>query len=200
MSKTQGVPKKWTPTLLESLKPRAAAYSDPAQQGLLLLVRPHSRSWVLRYQFRKVEKRIVLGHFPETKLHAARAEASRLLGLLREQGIDPETARPSRRAPAVAAGPSDSKHSVDFLVSEFIERKLRKERKRPEYAERILQRDVLSQWSGRDARTVTAREVVELLDRVVDRGSRIMANRVTAILGQMFVFGITRAIVDATPV
>ena len=59
---------------------------------------------------------------------------------------------------------------------------------------------MLSQWSGRDARTITAREVVELLDRVVDRGSRVMANRVTAILGQMFVFGITRAIVDATPV
>jgi hypothetical protein len=132
MSKSQGVARKWTPTYLESLKPRPAAYSDPAQQGLLLLVRPHSRSWVLRYQFRKVEKRIVLGHFPETKLHVARAEASRLLALLREQGIDPETARPSRLAPTVAAGVlADNKHSVDFLVSEFVERKLRKERKRP---------------------------------------------------------------------
>jgi integrase len=201
MSKSQGVPKKWTPTYLESLKPRSSTYSDPAQQGLLLLVRPQSRSWVLRYQIRKVEKRIVLGHFPETKLHVARAEASRLLALLREQGIDPEAARPSRRAPSPApAGTADTKHSVDFLVAEFIERKLRKERKRPEWAERILQRDVLSQWSGRDARTITAREVVELLDRVVDRGSKVMANRVTAIIGQMFVFGITRAIVTATPV
>jgi hypothetical protein len=68
------------------------------------------------------------------------------------------------------------------LISEFSERHLRKTRKRPEYAERILQRDVLAEWKGRDARTIEPYEVIELLDKIVDLGSRVMANRVAAIL------------------
>jgi hypothetical protein len=36
---------------------------------------------------------------------------------------------------------------------------------------------VLPQWSDRDARTITSREVIELLDKIVDRGSPVMANR-----------------------
>jgi hypothetical protein len=59
---------------------------------------------------------------------------------------------------------------------------------------------VLSAWKGRDARTIEAHEVIELLDGIVERGSNVMANRVAGILGQMFKFGIHRRIVDASPV
>jgi hypothetical protein len=69
-------------------------------------------------------------------------------------------------------------------------------RRRPEYVERILNQDVLPEWKGRDARTITPREVVELLDCILARGSRVMANRTAALLGQLFKFGIHRAIVD----
>ena len=50
-------------------------------------------------------------------------------------------------------------------------------RKRPEYVKRVLDVDVLPIWKGRDARTIKPREVVELLDGIVQRGSRVMANR-----------------------
>jgi integrase len=59
---------------------------------------------------------------------------------------------------------------------------------------------VLSTWKGRDARTITPGEVIELLDGIVDRGSRVMANRTAALLSQMFRFGIHRRIVASTPV
>jgi integrase len=42
--------------------------------------------------------------------------------------------------------------------------------------------------------------VVELLDKIVSRGSRVMANRTAGLLGQLFKFGIHRAIVDDSPV
>jgi hypothetical protein len=35
----------------------------------------------------------------------------------------------------------------------------------------VLNADVLPRWSDRDARTISSREVVELLDKIVDRGS-----------------------------
>jgi integrase len=77
---------------------------------------------------------------------------------------------------------------------------VRPSRKRPEYVERALKRDVLSVWRGRDARTIAEREVIELLDGIVERGSRVMANHVARMVGQMFKFGIHRAIVERSPV
>lgn len=93
-------------------------------------------------------------------------------------------------------------HSVKFLAHEFHYRHLIRERKRkrPGYAKRILNRDVLPFWANRDARTITPREVIKVLDRVVDRGSPVMANRVADVVGQMFKYGIHQAIVDDSPV
>ena len=59
---------------------------------------------------------------------------------------------------------------------------------------------VLPIWKGRDARTIKPREVVELLDGIVQRGSRVMANRVAGVLSQMFRFGVHRDLVEASPV
>jgi integrase len=97
--------------------------------------------------------------------------------------------------------PKDA-HSVLFLAHEFYHRHVVKERKRrrPAYVKRVLNADVLPQWSDRDARTITSREVIELLDKIVDRGSPVMANRTANILSQMFMYGIHRATVPDSPV
>jgi hypothetical protein len=97
--------------------------------------------------------------------------------------------------------PKDA-HSVLFLAHEFYHRHVVKERKRrrPAYVKRVLNADVLPQWSDRDARTITSREVIELLDKFVDRGSPVMANRTANILGPMFMYGIHRATVPDSPV
>jgi integrase len=64
----------------------------------------------------------------------------------------------------------------------------------------MLARDILPEWRGRDARTITPREVIELLDGIVARGSRVMANRTAGLLAQLFKFGIHRAVVENSPV
>lgn len=205
-----GHAQRWTATRVAALPPRSAPYTDPGQVGLQLLVRTKkggqtSRTWLLRFKWRDEESRIVLGHFPETSLEEARAEARRYRELA-AKGIDPRRARPRRR-PALSPLPtssavadSDVRHSIDFLASEFLERHVRPYRKRPEYVERILAREVLPRWKGRDARTIEPHEVIELLDGIVDRGSRVMANRTAAVLSQMFRFGIHRRIVPTSPV
>jgi hypothetical protein len=49
---------------------------------------------------------------------------------------------------------------------------------------------------GRDARTITSVELVEVLDKVVDRGSKGMANRLASALSQLFRWRIHRRIVE----
>jgi integrase len=126
-------------------------------------------------------------------------EAAR--ALLRRD-IDPRRAgltlvtrvKPDKSSPS---GPSA--HSVGHLAQEFMDRHVKRQRRRPEYVQRILDAEVLPRWANRDARTIKPREVIELLDEIADRAP-VMANRVAGVLSQLFRFGIHRAIVETSPV
>ena len=183
----------------------AGTYTDPACVGLQLRVTQKAagltRSWLLRFKFRGEESRILLGHFPALSL----ADARRAAMELREraaQGIDPR--RATARRVAIRATPAPSTvadpYTVAGLASTFMELHVRPHRKKPEYVEQILSRDVLPHWGERDARTIEPPEVVALLDGIVARGSPVQANRVAGVLGQLFRFGIHRRIVTSSPV
>lgn len=185
-------------------------HTDPSTQGLQFRVRKKaggtSRTWLFRYTWAASDKpwvRMTIGHYPGMDLVDARETAQALRRRI-DDGIDPRRARPKRDPKAaplpLSAAVVGDKHSIEFLVSEFVERYLNAKRKRPEYAVRILNADVLPQWRGRDARTIEPHEVIELLDRIVDRGAPVMANRVAAIVTQLFKFGIHRRIVTSSPV
>jgi len=183
-------------------------YKDPGQKSLYLLVRGRvdgrlTKTWLHRIKLMGADTFLQLGHFPETSLEVARDEIRRQRELL-SKGIDPRRAAPRRqpvRAPqTLSATTANDQHSVEFLVSEFTERYLRRERKRPQYAESILHRDVLRTWAGRDARTIEPHDVIALTDAIVERGAPVMANRTAALLDQLFLFGVQRQIVKASPV
>jgi integrase len=196
--------KRLTRSRVEALKPRDKEYEvgDPACPGLQLRVgRSGTKSWHWRFTWHGKRERIVLGTYPATNLAEAHQRAEEARALLR-RGIDPRRAglttasrvRPETSAPDAAPG-----HSVAHLACEYMERHVKKRRRRPQYVQRSLDADVLPRWGNRDARTIKPREVIELLDEIADR-SPVMANRVAGILSQMFRFGIHRAIVETTPV
>lgn len=195
-----------TSTKIEAAKPKAARYelNDPAVPGLQLRVEPSGRkSWLLRYYWQGRRVRLALGRWPQwtqAKAHEAAGEARRQI----ESGIDPRRARPQRRTrlppPPSSCAITYGPHSIEFLAGEFMERFIQPNRKRPEYAQRIIDVDVLPHWKGRDARTIKPREIIERLDEIVARGSPVQANRTAAILSQLFRYGVHRAIVDASPV
>ena len=183
-------------------------YTDPGVTGLQLRVREvtggHTRAWLFRYKWRGKGVRLAIGSLPATSYATARRQVMEYRDLI-DRGIDPRGAArrrirktPDAPSPGVIAG--NHPHSVEFLATEFMERHVKPRRRRPEYAQRLLDRDVLTAWKGRDARTITPAEVIALLDGIVDRGSRVMANRVAGLLGQLFRFGIHRAIVSSSPV
>lgn len=59
--------------------------------------------------------------------------------------------------------------------------------------------EVLSQWGGRTVHEITRRDVHDLLDRIVSRGSPVTANRVLAAIRKMFAWAASRDIVAASP-
>jgi integrase len=68
----------------------------------------------------------------------------------------------------------------------YLERHARPKKRSWREDERILARDVLPRWSGRRARSITARDVRRLLDAIVDRGAPIQANRTLAVVRRVF--------------
>ncbi len=65
--------------------------------------------------------------------------------------------------------------------------------------ERLLRREILPRWRNRKARDIKRRDVLELLDTIVERGAPIQANRVLALVRKMFNWGISRDILQANP-
>src|SRR5882724_3722552 len=178
--------------------------TDPAVAGLMLRVWKTStrgivREFRFRYKFKRRTGVITLGNFPGLSLADARARAQRFRDLLQE-GIDPRSAM-NRSGPkaAVEVPIAGNSYNVAALVKDFTERHLRQRRKHPEYAERILQKELID-WAHRDARTIKPREVIELLDAIVDRPAPVMANRVAGLLSQLFRYGIHRQVVESSPV
>jgi integrase len=197
-----------TAAAVEGLPPRASKYevTDPGSAGLKLRVSPTgTKSWFYRFYWEGARQRLALGLWPDVSLADAREMAVAARRMIK-RGIDPRTAGlvSSRPAPRPANVDlelgSTNPHSVASLAAEFMRLHVSPNRKRPDYVHAILHRDVLPRWAKRDARTITPREVIELLDRIVARGSKVMANRTAGILGQMFRFGIHRSLVETSPV
>jgi len=177
--------------------------NDPACRGLQLRVTPKANTWYYRYTWRGRRVRAMLGAYPAIGLSSARSAALIARDHL-ERGVDPRTAGMAPNPVTVSApaptGEAAKPFSVEALADEFMRVYIRPKRKHPEAVRRMIDKDVLSVWRGRDARTITPRQVIELLDGIVARDSPVMANHVARLLGQMFKFGIHRTLVDDSPV
>ena len=101
---------------------------------------------------------------------------------------------------ALTPFPMEKQHSVEFLIFEFFLLFIVPGRKDKGGVARILRVDILDHWRKRDARTITPREVIQRLDAVVQRGARVMANRVAATLHQLFLHGVHHATIEPSPV
>ena len=189
---------------VQALKPAAERYEvgDPSCAGLQLRVADTGvKSWHWRFYWHGKRARLVLGMWPKTSLAEAHERVNAARTLL-HRGIDPRRSglTPATRVKAEKPlSPGVAGHSVTHLAAEFMARHVKRQRRRPEYVQRILDKSVLPRWGSRDARTIRPREVIELLDEIADRAP-VMANRTAGVLSQMFRFGIHRSIVESSPV
>src|SRR5262249_52752960 len=156
--------------------------------GLYLIQQPSgAKGWAVRYRHQGVTRKHTLGSYPAIDLKAARTLASKALRAVAE-GRDP-----GREKVLARTAKADS---VERVVEEFFERHVRRSN-RPRTAqetERLLRQHVLPRWRGRMVHEITRRDVLDILDRVVDGGAPIAANRVLAAVRKFFNWAIARDI------
>jgi integrase len=122
--------------------------------------------------------------------HKARIEAQRVLAD-RAAGGDPQADKQTSKRRIRS-------EQVTELAAEFIARHASQNRTGAETA-RIFDREVLSYWGSWTVGEVRKRDVIALLDRIRERGSPIMANRVLAAVRKFFNWCIGRGILEVSP-
>jgi integrase len=157
------------------------------------------KTFYFRYQQNLQIVRLMIGRSPATTLRRAYETHADLVKALNKGEDIRVNVPPGVRSKGLAHGAPEADLTVGDLAKEFCERSLRRERKNPREAELVIEANIVRYWRTRSAKGITRRDGVLLLDKVVDRGRPVMANRVGSLLSQMFRFAVPRGMLEASP-
>jgi integrase len=192
------MPASLTTRSVENAKPdlaRRLEIPDGALPGFYLVVQPSgAKSWAVRYRLDGKPKKFTLGPYPRLKLGDAREQARSALQLASE-GRDPAAERTTAEREVNAA----TRLRFGVVVAEFIERYAKPRNRTWPETERLLTKADLASWQDRDLRTITRQDVLTALDRVVERGAPIQANRLVAALRRFFGWAVERGLLEHSP-
>lgn len=187
---------------VETMKPdpnRRLEIPDAALPGLYLVLQPGgARSWAFRYRCGGKSRKLTIGSFPAISLAAARDEARKAAQAV-ATGTDPGAVKAERQAAARAAVVEPDRDTVRAQVEEFDKRHLSKIRS-GKAARRFLDRFVVAKWGDRDVHDIAKRDVIELLDGIVDAGTPTTANRVLAQVRKFMNWLVERDVLERSPV
>jgi integrase len=198
---------------IERLKPhptKRLEIPDAGKPGLYLVIQPSGRkSWAVRYRVRGESRKLTLNGFP--RVEVARKLAQAALDAAAAGGDPARANKLERTAPS---------HRIDDLFAEFMAKHVRRRDGKPiresskdetarllglkrtpsgSWATRSPRVGALARWSGRDVRSITKRDVLDLLDWRVESGARVGANRTLAALKTFFSWCIKRDILSSSP-
>jgi integrase len=192
--------KKLTDLFVERAKPPTRGrieYFDAAFPGLALrITESGSKSWCAFYRYKGRLRRLTIGRYPTVRPAQARKEASAALERLRE-GIDPaaeKRARRDMRTPDTA--------TFGVLARDYLDRYLSKNTAASTYqeAKRDLEHNALPKWRNRSLASISRRDVIDLIDAIVERGAEIQANRTFARLRALFNWAVEKDRLPASPI
>ncbi len=187
---------KLSAQLVDKLQPtdRRQEIPDDLCTGLYLVVQPTGKKgWQVRYRHGGTHRRMTLGPYPVLSLAEARARARNALAAATE-GRDPAAEVKAAKAPK----PESDRDKVKALIDQFDRRHL-STIKSGKTVRQQLYLHVIPKWGERDINTITRRDVVDLLDGLVDAGTPTAANRMRAYLSKFFGWCADRDVIEVPP-
>ena len=180
---------------MEAARPKDKRYTlaDEIAPGLNLVVQPTGakvyRLWT-RIHGKQVP--ITIGDASLTTLPEARAKAKGVLAAI----VNGEDPREAKRAAVWTAS-----ETVEAVARSFIERHAKVHNRLSSWqeTERLIARNILPAWGQRPITSIARRNVIELLDVVVDRDAPVAANRVLTAGRKMFNWAIDRGLLETSP-
>lgn len=183
---------RFTDRALRAIKPVGATQVDcfDAQlPGFGIRVSPSGRkTWIVMYRAGRRLRRMTLGTYPQVGLADARRYAKQVVGAA-ARGEDPASEKQAERIA----------DTFGELAVVYLEKHAKRRKKTWREDERILERELLPHWRNRRAKSISRRDVREVVEAVVARGAPIHANRIFALVRKMFNFAMQQDIVEVSP-
>jgi integrase len=183
---------KFTALGIDKVRPAAKRLELTEPGGLSLVVQPTGRkSWALRYRHDGASRKLTLGAYPSLDLGGARKSARQAQAEI-AAGRDPCA---DKKAGAGANG-----DTLARVAEEFIQRHVAK--LRPSSAAQTtgyLTREIIPRLGSKPIGDIGKRDILDLLDDIVDDGRPVSANRCLATLRRLFSWAIERDILHRSP-
>ena len=186
-----------TSKTVENLKPgkKRREILDPAMLGFYVIVQTTGvKSFAYRYRVHGKFRKLTLGRWPQMGLAEARRVAAEAAEAVLH-GRDPGAEKIAEKA---AAEERANRDAIEKLMEVYARRHL-STLKSGDTIKRELDRHAVAAWRGREVRDISRRDVIELLDGLVDSGRAVSANRLRAYLGKFFNWCLERDVIDGTP-
>ena len=170
---------------------------DDTTPGFGVRIYPSGRkAFVLSYRTGGSKRLLTLGTYgaPLT-LDEARTEAIAQLGKVKKDKVDPLIERQTMLRKGREA------KTFGELADLYLEHHARKKKKvsSAKEDERIINRELLPSWGSRKVEELRRGDVIDLIDKIHDRGTPIMANRTLALARKIFNVGIERDKIEFNP-
>jgi integrase len=184
---------KFTDRYIDKIKPREKRFEILESNGFTLTVYPTGvKTFFYLYKSDGKNRRLKLGRYPHCSLSEARKRHREALDQ-RHEGEDPAEEKRRRRQETLCAP------TVEELSDAYIERHARPNKKSWEKDRYILDKDVIPAWGTRKASEIRKRDVILLLEKIVERGSPNQSGQVLKIVRRMFNFAVERDVLEASP-
>ena len=211
--------KKLTARSIEQAKPRKNKHGqlirteipDGGKPGLYLVIQPSGKkSWAVRYRLRGRPRKVMLEGFPSlaTAHKLAQVELDKAA-----EGRDPAAEKQdAKRARAREALTKDDLFGnvARLFIQRYAKPKTRSWietarllglRPDPDKPEELIaiRGGIVDKWCQRRAQDIRKRDVLDVLDGIVDRGAGIVANRTLAAVRKLFNWAVERDILESSP-
>jgi integrase len=151
-----------------------------------------TKSWFFIYRFEGKRCFLPLGKYPTMSLADAAKEFEKHWTIF-ASGKNPATVKEDEQAS------QDAAPTIKILAAEYIKRHAEVNKKSWLEDKRILEKEIYPLWGNRKAADITKKDVIKLLDNIVDRPAPGTANNTFKIIRKMFNWAIKKDILEMSP-
>lgn len=177
---------KFTDITIRNLKPKEQKYYKRENNGFAICVYPTGvKSWFFIFTFEGKRYSMSLGSYPDVSLSAAKLkynEAWKSFSAGKNPAtLEREAQDERRRMP-----------TVSDLAKEYIEKHSKVNKKSWKENERVLDKDVVPILGYRKVADVTPRDIILLLEGIIDRDAPIQSNNTLDVIRMIFKYAVDR--------
>lgn len=182
---------QFTDTFIKRLKPKDKREEKFEGGGFGIMIYPTgTKTWIYRYKIENKKDYIILGHYPEMSLSDARKSFLEFRDK-RRAGLNPKE---------IIKEQNEHDHStVKKLVFDWYTGYIEKQRAQPKQIKQIIDADIIPLLGEKKLETLKTKDITQALDKIVNRGSPVHANKVLAALKQALGYGVRRGSIQQNP-